>query len=507
MLQDPKLLKEYEDATGSPFTDSLTGLYNHGVYQIVLDREIERSQRFGDPFSLCFIDLDAFSQYNRRHDPVKADTVLKEIGRIISQNIRDVDVGARYSGDIFAVVFSNTDTKSAMVAIERIRTAVNNSFKGDPTISVGVVGCPKDGITQETLTAKASKALIKAKTGGKDRVYFFETEDQPSVQQQPKVLIVDDEPRNIKLLKAMLLSTEFEIFIAENGEDALSIIRKTEVDLVLLDIMMPGMDGYEVCRRIKGNESTRLIPVILITALDDMDSKVKGIEAGADDFLTKPPNRIELITRVKSLVRVKFLNNNLTSIENVLFSLANAVEAKDVYTQGHIQRVATLSRDLAKRMNFSQNDIEAIRLGGILHDIGKIGIAANILNKPGPLDPEEWEEMMTHPDAGYRICRPLEKNLGAAVSVIRHHHEKLDGSGYPDGLKGDDIPLTSQLMAVVDIYDALVTDRPYRKAMPREKAFSILREESETGKLNKDIVSSLIEMIENGNRGDLTGND
>jgi putative two-component system response regulator len=492
---DIQLRKKYELVTGSPFLDSLTGLYNHGFFQVALSREIERCKRFGEPLSLAMIGIDCFASYNRQHDPISADHILKKIAGVILNNIRQVDLAARYNGDLFTVVFIKSEAKPAVKAAERIRTAVAERFCSDPTISVGIAALPNNGRSQEQLFKKALEALMKAKSGGKNRVYSFGEEPEIILETKPRVLIVDDEPRNVKLLDAMLFQSNYEIVKAYNGDDALSIVENLDLDIILLDIMMPGMDGYEVCRRIKGHENTRLIPVVLITALDDMESKVKGIEAGADDFITKPPNKMELLTRIKSLIRVKALNNNLASIENVLFSLATAVEAKDTYTEGHIHRVANLAVGLGKRMGLSKKEIQAIRLGGILHDVGKIGIASGILNKPGPLDPDEWQVMKEHPEAGYRICRPLEKNIGQALEIVRYHHEKLDGSGYPEGLKEGDIPLTAQLMAVVDIYDALVTNRPYRKAMPKEKAFKILFEEAKNGKLNKEVVRSLHEML------------
>jgi putative two-component system response regulator len=264
---------------------------------------------------------------------------------------------------------------------------------------------------------------------------------------------------------------------------------------MLLDIMMPGLDGYEVCKRIKARDSTRFVPIILITALDDLQAKVRGIEAGADDFLTKPANREELLARTRALVRVRELNRNLVSVENALFSLASAVEAKDNYTLGHTQRVANLAVALGKRLKLSEKEVFSLRLGGILHDVGKIGISEEILNKPGKLEDQEWEVMKNHPEIGYRICLPLKSTLGLALDVVRHHHEKLDGSSYPDGLKGDEVSLAARIMCVVDIYDALVTERPYRKAMPKKQALEILLEEVAAGKLDRRVVAELDDLV------------
>jgi putative two-component system response regulator len=264
-----------------------------------------------------------------------------------------------------------------------------------------------------------------------------------------------------------------------------------EVDLVLLDIMMPEMDGFETCRQLKTQERTRLIPVILLTALDDAQSRLKGIEAGADDFISRPPNKTELLARTRSLIKVRHLNQSLTNVENVLFSMARAVEAKDEYTQGHIERVANLAVSIGRVLNLSPKETKALYYGGALHDIGKLGIPHEILNKPGALTGHEWDVMRQHPEIGYKICQPLGESLGFALDVIRYHHEKMDGSGYPYGLGGSEIPIVARIMAVADIYDALVTDRPYRQGMRREKAMDIITSETAEGKLDKQVTRAL----------------
>jgi putative two-component system response regulator len=495
-IMDLSLEELYKKETGAPFIDSLTGLFNHGFFQITLEREIKRSERHGEPFSLAMIDIDSFALYNKRHGSVEGDRILREIAGLTLENTREADLAARYTSDVFAVMLIQSNTEQSFLAAERIRQAVEKLPDKTPTVSIGLASYPGDAKNGETMIKRAQEALLQAKVRGKNRACFLEKQTQPGVDAPPNVLVVDDEPRNIKLLDALLRPLNYEVLKASSGEEALSIVNKFDLDLILLDIMMPGMDGYEVCRRLKRSETTRLIPVIMVTALDDGESKVKAIEAGADDFLTKPPNKTELLARTRSLIKLKRLNSNLASIENVLFSLANTVEAKDTYTQGHVERVSNMAVSVGKKMGMRERELEALRFGGALHDIGKIAVPGRILNKPGPLDPDEWDIMKSHPDEGCKICLPLMKNLGPALEVIRHHHEKLDGSGYPDGLKGDDISLAARVMGVADIYDALVTDRPYRKGMTKEKAFSILREEVEEGKLDKKVVETLIALIQ-----------
>jgi putative two-component system response regulator len=379
--------------------------------------------------------------------------------------------------------------------MERIREDVEMLTGENATISIGIADYPAASENKEIFIKKAEEALLCAKMKGKNRVSIFKQEKDPLTDHAPRILVVDDEPKNIKLLEAFLLPFQYEILKADNGEDALSIISRTEVDMVLLDVMMPRMDGFEVCRHIKDSEKTRMITVIMVTALDDTEARVKAIETGADDFITKPPNRIELIARVKSLIKVKTLNSSLTNLENVLFSLANTVEAKDEYTRGHTRRVSELSVALGKKMGLAAKEIKEIKIGGIIHDIGKIGVPKAILCKPGQLEPGEFEIMKEHPQIGYNICFPLKKSLGVVLDIIYYHHEKLDGSGYPAGLKADDIPVGAKIMTVADIYDALTSDRPYRKAMSREKALEILQQEVSEGKLDRQIVEYLTEII------------
>jgi putative two-component system response regulator len=320
------------------------------------------------------------------------------------------------------------------------------------------------------------------------------------------VLVVDDNPVNVKMLEAMLFPLKYQVSKAFSGLEALALIERGDIDLVLLDIMMPGIDGIEVCRRIKRQEHTRIIPVVMVTALDEIEAKVRSIEAGADDFISKPVNKLELLARTRSLIAVRRLNENMIGFENVLISLANAVEAKDVYTRGHIKRVSSMALQLGKRMNLSSRELEALRIGGILHDIGKIGIPDAILKKEGALDPDEWAVMKTHPDVGYGVAYPLKRTLHQALDIISYHHEKMDGSGYPDGLKGEAICMVARIMAVVDYYDALITDRPYRKAFTQEEVQRLMRQEAGEGKLDGQVVDTLIVMLNNqskeGGEGD-----
>lgn len=309
-----------------------------------------------------------------------------------------------------------------------------------------------------------------------------------------RILVVDDNPHARELLRAALVAEGYTVTLAEGGEEALAKVAEEVPELILLDINMPGLNGYEVCSRLKGTEATRLIPIIFLTSMSDLEDKLRGIEVGADDFLTKPFRKVELLARAKSLLRVKRLNDRLENAENVLFALANAIEAKDPYTEGHIFRVATLALKLGRRLGLSADYQESLWKGGILHDIGKIGVPDAILNKAGRLTPEEVTQMQVHVIVGERICQPL-RSIRYLLPVIRHHHEKSNGTGYPDGLRGEAIPITARIVGIVDMYDALITDRPYRPRLSREEAFGILRAGAGDGTLDPELVASFIAMV------------
>ena len=487
----------YELQSEVPFTDSLTGLFHHGFFLNVLTREIKRSLRYRESISLALIDIDAFSVYNKQQGPLQADRDLNEIAAIIRKCVRDVDLTARFGGDIFAVILTEADASSCIRALERIRDAIRERYSGALTVCIGSAACPEDADNMDDLIGRAQDALKRAKMTGRGELFFFERAEGVAVADEPRVLVVDDVPVNVKILEAMLFPLKYKVSKAFSGLEALALIERGDIDLVLLDVMMPGIDGIEVCLRIKSQEHTRIIPVVMVTALDEIEAKIRSIEAGADDFISKPVNKLELLARTRSLIAVKRLNENMIGFEHALISLANAVEAKDVYTRWHTKRVSSMAIRLGKRINLSSRELEALRIGGILHDIGKIGIPDAILKKEGALDPDEWEVMKSHPDVGYRLVYPLKRTLLQALDIIRSHHEKMNGSGYPDGLKGEAISMVARIMAVADCYDALITDRPYRKAFTQEEVLQLMRQEAGENKLDGQVVDTLIVMLNN----------
>jgi putative two-component system response regulator len=309
-----------------------------------------------------------------------------------------------------------------------------------------------------------------------------------------KILIVDDESGARAALEFLLRREGFEVRDAADWPTAIQECATFRPDLILLDIMMPGMDGFEVCRHIKATPETRLTPVVLITGLTATEDRIMGINSGADDFLSKPIDLNELLARTRSLLRLKQYTDELENAEAVLFSLAHSIEARDPYTHGHCERLAEMSARMGEQLGVTEEQIKALRRAGVVHDIGKVAVPDSILLKPGPLTADETKVMQKHPVVGERICAPL-KTFRLVLPIIRHHHEKHDGSGYPDGLSGDEIPLTARILQLSDVYDALTTDRPYKVAFTPEVALDLMGEEAERGWWDRSLFEAFREMI------------
>jgi putative two-component system response regulator len=312
-----------------------------------------------------------------------------------------------------------------------------------------------------------------------------------TVVARARVLAVDDSAANLALLQQILVREGHDVLTAHDGHDALDIVIRESPDLVISDVMMPRKNGFELCRDIKAHPSARLTPVVLVTSLNGSDERIRGIDAGADDFLQKPFDPHELRARIRSLLRLKRYTDDLDSAEAVIMSLARTVEARDASTEGHCQRLAVLAVALGTRLGLGPSDLAALERGGVLHDIGKVAIPDAILLKPSRLTPAEFEQMKQHTVIGDRLCSEL-RFLRRVRPIVRHHHERLDGSGYPDGLEGSDVPLLAQIMSVVDVYDALTTSRPYKDALTPSAAFEELMAEARRGWRNADLVAELI---------------
>jgi putative two-component system response regulator len=310
----------------------------------------------------------------------------------------------------------------------------------------------------------------------------------------PRVLVVDDNPDMVELMRELLASRGYDVVAVRDAAEAEAEVHRHPPDLVLSDVVMPGRSGYELCRQLKEDPATRLIPFLLITGLSDREDKVKGIEAGADDFLNKPIFPAELFARVKSLLKLKEFTDELETAESVLCSLGLSVEARDLYTVGHCDRLAKRAAALGRHVGLDEQSIVALRRGGYLHDLGKIAVPDEILKKGSNLTSDEWEIMKQHPLTGENICKPL-KSLRLVLPIIRFHHEHSDGTGYPDGLTGQEIPLLPRILQVVDVYDALRTARPYKPALSHEQAALTMRVEAQSGLWDEDLVSQFFSML------------
>src|SRR5437764_9942099 len=317
---------------------------------------------------------------------------------------------------------------------------------------------------------------------------------EPFRRRLPRILVVDDNPNTMSLMQDLLASRGYDVAAVPDAAQAEAEILRHAPDLVLSDVVMPGKSGYELCRELKENPATRLVPFVLITGLSEREDRVKGIEAGADDFLNKPIFPAELFARVKSLLKLKEFTDELETAESVLCTLGRSVEARDPYTEGHCERLAKRAEALGRNVGLEEEQIVALRRGGYLHDLGKIAVPDEILKKGSNLTPEEWVVMKQHPVTGENICRPL-KSLRLVLPIIRNHHEHSDGTGYPDGLRQGEIPLLARVLQVVDVYDALRTARPYKPPLSHEQAAITMREAARAGFWDEELTSEFISLL------------
>ena len=308
------------------------------------------------------------------------------------------------------------------------------------------------------------------------------------------ILLMEDDPRAVARLRAMLEPQGHRLVVAADAEEAERLLRTEPIDVVLADQMLAAGDTLDFAQRMKAHPETAVVPYVLMGPFESLESRIRALEAGADDFLPKGLTAKALLVRLRSLVRVKRLVDELESTESVIASLAQAVEAKDGYTEAHTERVARYALLLAATVTASGSTYQALKMGGMLHDVGKIGIPDYILNKPGKLTPDEWAVMRQHPVIGAKICQPLRRS-DQLVPMVRHHHERLDGSGYPDGLHGGEIFIGAQILGIADFYDACTSDRPYRSAMTPEQTLELLRTLARKGQVDEELVETFVAIV------------
>jgi putative two-component system response regulator len=311
------------------------------------------------------------------------------------------------------------------------------------------------------------------------------------------ILIVDSTDINRRLLRGILKTAPYRILESRCASDAIRLIEAHAVDLIILDLMLPEMSGPDLCRWLKTNRRTQIIPVLMLTSVAGIENEIAGLTSGADEFLLKPLHPEVVRARIRAMLRNKAIIDSLEQAETILFALAQIVESRDTYTAMHCERLAASSVKLGEALGLPNQDLVALYRGGYLHDIGKICVPDAILHKSGSLTPEQWEIIRQHPMKGEEICRPV-KSLAPVLPIIRSHHERWDGSGYPDRLRGEEIPLLARILQVADIYDALVTARPYKPAMTREEALHTMEQEVRAGWRDPELVSLFANTVETG---------
>jgi putative two-component system response regulator len=305
---------------------------------------------------------------------------------------------------------------------------------------------------------------------------------------------VDDVQSNLELMEAVFMKEGFNVLTALNANSAIALLNQHAVDLAVLDVMMPGIDGFELCTKLKERAGKQFFPVILLTALTDRGSKIKGIQSGADDFISKPFDTVELVIKIRSLLKLKSLNEELDHSENIIMTLAVAMEARDPYTKGHSTRVSKLSTDFVSFLGLTEEDKKEMHKAGILHDIGKICLSASLLRKPGPLTNEEANMIKRHSQLGEELCRPL-FSMRKILPAIRHHHERWDGKGFPDGIADKDIPIMARILAIVDSFDAMVSVRPYRDRRSVQVTLETMQDEQHSGQWDSELLGYFLEMM------------
>ncbi len=490
----------------SATTDKLTGIANRAMFEQVVERYIDRKKLQGEPFVLIFFDIDHFKSVNDNFGHDEGDQVLQNLTQLIENNIRDRDFFARWGGEEFILLLNHSTLEMGMKIAENLRQLVEK-YDFNPvehlSCSFSVVEF-KISDTVESLLKRADIVLYRAKAAGRNCVKKYEVECPLNIfqidgerasskhrknQQEPLILIADDDYMQRLPMRSALEGAKFRVEEAENGIQALELFQKLKPDLVILDVVMPEMDGFEACRKIRKDSDGEYLPILMLTGLDNIDSINQAYHDGATDFLTKPINWTLLGHKIQYLLRTTEISKALASREVELLDsqfetiqrLAKAAEYRDSETGNHIIRMSQYSFELAKAMGLSEELCNLLLKAAPMHDVGKIGIPDNILLKPGKLSAEEFEVIKTHTTIGAEL---LSKNhsfvMEAAHIIALTHHEKWDGSGYPNGLAGEKIPVLGRICAIADVFDALTTERPYKKAWETQAAFKMILDSSGT---------------------------
>lgn len=467
--------------------DGLTGLGNHRSFHQRLGEQVHRVGRYGEFFSLAMIDVDHFKAYNDAYGHQEGDTALKDIAEIIRRQIRESDFAARYGGEEFAVILPHTTKKQALVAVERIRKAIDEHpfANGKVTVSAGISECPSDGVVQNEVLDKADRALYHAKLTGRNRVCLWGASEETrsasdaAADSKPiQVLIIESDREARLMLEDSLRNAGYELHRAANTAEAIKLLRSRKFDIMLSDALLLDTDGMQVIGLASAIHPT--MPIVVTTAEHTRGIAKEALRHGVTDLLVKPFNTNELPVVIernlerKRLERQMLLEKSTGILLQAIDALVAAIDAKDRMTAGHSARVTHISLAIADVLGLPSEERYTLELAARLHDIGKISLPDEALNKEGKLSEEDWAAMRRHPAVGSQIIGSI-KDLSYIATIVRHHHERLDGLGYPDGLQGEAIPFLSRVIAVADAFEAMTSNRSYRPAMSSDMAMAELR--------------------------------
>jgi len=521
-----QLITQFRKIEHLSMSDQLTDLPNRRSFEIKISEEWDRASREQTPLSLLMLDIDHFKKYNDTHGHQQGDAALIAISTLLKDVLRRPgDFVARWGGEEFIMLLPNTTAGGAYDVAEKIRELTEDLSIPAPkgvitrmTVSIGVnTRLPGQSTSIDKFVSWTDMALYTAKNKGRNKVCVFEmpTEDGDFEKKEIKqriIFIVDDKETNLTVAEDALVK-DYRVIALPSAEKMFGALNKFTPDLILLDVEMPGMNGFEAMKKLKESDKYADIPVIFLTGLSDAESEAYGIELGAVDFIMKPFTEPVLINRIKKHLDIDEMvrertrqlahrteqlarrSEQLERLKNgIVFTLADIVENRDSNTGGHIDRTSKYMSILVDAMiergvykdETKGWDVDSVVASARLHDIGKISIPDSVLNKPDKLTDEEFGIIKTHPEVGHRMIEQMIKMTGEedflrnARLFAEYHHEKWDGTGYPHRLKGAEIPLQGRIMAVIDVYDALVSDRPYKKAFSHEKAVSIILQDSGT---------------------------
>ncbi len=484
--------------------DKLTGIDNRETYEFVIERYIDRSKINNEPFVLIFFDIDHFKSINDHYGHDVGDQVLITLTKTITKNIRRRDFFARWGGEEFIILLRGSTLKDGIKTAECLRQSISElTFEQVKhiTCSFSVVKYTTVD-TADSLLKRADIVLYRAKASGRNCVRIYEIEQslnknngienvlwdkRSGINSNPLILIADDDYMQRVPMRSALELFKFQVEEAENGKQTVEMFKQFHPDLIILDVLMPEMDGFEACRQIRQTEYGRYLPILMLTGLDDVDSINQAYNDGATDFITKPVNWTLLSHKIRYLLRTAEIAKNLLEREielletqhDIIDRLAKAAEYRDSDTGYHIARMSQYSYELAKAIGLNEDVCEILLKASPLHDVGKLGISDHILLKKGKLEANEFEIIKTHASIGAELLSKSRSPLMEAAHIIAlTHHEKWDGSGYPNQLKGENIHIFGRICAITDVFDALTSERPYKKAWTIQTALERIKEDA-----------------------------